>query len=359
MSPADPSPARVVRTLKDGYWDRTEVIELPDGARRVRKRSKGAEAPGPWGAESLRREIRYLETLPAAAAAVFPRLLARWDNPPDIGYEIPFYADHVDGGELARTKRLEQPEIDEFQRQLAAAMLDGVNQPESALEPLSSHLVVAMRQALDALAGEPAFAALIEAQVLVLNGQPAAGPRAALEKIVAHTTLLRDIDAVPAVRIHGDFFLENILWRPTRSGLAATPVERGPTEVPQLILIDPVSVAGVSCALPLFDLVKYVSYATGELWALRSEIVDVAGIGAGTGRYRYRVRDDDPALRPFRERNWHGVFRQAFEKRYGAIDERMYRFIDGYFSLAMAVNTFGVQRQARLLKATAELNAVL
>jgi hypothetical protein len=36
----------------------------------------------------------------------------------------------------------------------------------------------------------------------------------------------------------------------------------------------------------------------------------------------------------------------------------MYRLIDGYFSAAMAVNTRGTQRRARLLKATLEFNAV-
>jgi len=35
---------RVVRTLKDGYWDRTEVVELGDGSRRVRKSAKGLAA---------------------------------------------------------------------------------------------------------------------------------------------------------------------------------------------------------------------------------------------------------------------------------------------------------------------------
>ena len=65
-----PSKGFVIRTLKDGYWDRTDVIELPEGGRRVRKRTKGA-ACGPWGVESLRREIRYLlkAQLPGTAAA--------------------------------------------------------------------------------------------------------------------------------------------------------------------------------------------------------------------------------------------------------------------------------------------------
>ncbi len=109
---SEPSPGRVVRTLKDGYWDRTEVIELADGSQRVRKRNKGAAAAGPWGVESLRREIQYLQSLSARAATVLPSLLACWDRNasgmPDLGYEIPFHARHVDAGDLARRGALPQ-----------------------------------------------------------------------------------------------------------------------------------------------------------------------------------------------------------------------------------------------------------
>ncbi len=76
---SSPCDGRLLRLLKDGYWDRTEVIELADGSRRVRKRNKPA-ANGPWGIESLRREIRYLTTVPPRAALVLPRVLAAWDR---------------------------------------------------------------------------------------------------------------------------------------------------------------------------------------------------------------------------------------------------------------------------------------
>ena len=92
---------RVVRTLKDGYWERTEIVELDDGSLRVRKSSKGDAPPGPWGVAALRKEIAYLSTLPERARAAFPPVLAAWDDtsatPPRVGYEMPFYADHVVG----------------------------------------------------------------------------------------------------------------------------------------------------------------------------------------------------------------------------------------------------------------------
>ena len=126
-----------------------------------------------------------------------------------------------------------------------------------------------------------------------------------------------------------------------------------------MILIDVVSVAGVTFGLPLWDLVKYESYATGDLMALRSERVEVAGLGEGTGCYRCRIRAEDPGLAPFMKFNWRELFRAAFVSQHGRVDERTYRFIHGYLNAAMALNTSGIQRQGRLLRATEDFNAVL
>lgn len=361
MSPPDPaespSDGRIVRTLHDGFWDLTQVVELPDGSRRVRKRSKGATVERPWGPESLRREIRYLRTATPQAARVLPRLLAWWDRAGndglvDVGYEMPFYPDHRDAGTLARGGLLDQPEIDEFQRTLAEAVFDRLHATTGRdAEPLSRHMTGAVRQAFDGLVGDPAFAALIEAERIELNGRPARGPRAAFEEVVRGRNLLAEIEAGPAVRLHGDLHLENILWRPRAAG-------RRPDESP-LVLIDVVSVAGVTYGPALWDLVKYESYATAELMALRAERIEAGGIGEGGGRYRCRIRTEDPALAPFQDRNWHAVFRAAYERRHGAIDARLYHFIHGYFNAAMALNTTGRQRQGRLLRATEDFNAAL
>ncbi|MGH3421671.1 MAG: phosphotransferase, partial [Streptosporangiaceae bacterium] len=279
--------------------------------------------------------------------------LAGWDRivggRPDVGYEMPFYADHRDAGILARAGALAQPEIDEFQRELVAAVLVRLHEPAGEHESLSVHMTGAVRQAFDGLTGDPAFAALIEADTIELNGRAVRGPRAGFETIVRNTNMLEVIDTTPAVRLHGDLHLENILWRP----LAANGTE------PRLILIDLVSVAGVVWGLPLWDLVKYESYATGELMALRAEKIEVAGMGAGTGRYRCRIRTEDPALAPFRTQDWHSLFRRAFVEKHGPVNERAYRFIHGYFNAAMALNTSGLQRQGRLLRATEDFNAVL
>ncbi|HEY8993401.1 MAG TPA: hypothetical protein VIM71_01850 [Lacunisphaera sp.] len=349
-----PSPGRVISTLHDGFWDLTEVIELADGSRRVRKRCKGATTERPWGVESLRREIRYLLSVSSEAADVLPRLLACWDRPgaqgPDVGYEMPYYADHRDAGTLARNGVLTQEEIDLFQGELADAVFTRLHTTTGRdAELLSQHMTCAVRQAFHGLVANRAYAALVDVHEIELNGCRALGPRAAFEQIVRETDLLRIIDGTPAVRLHGDLHLENILWRP----MAVQGTE------PRLILIDVVSVAGVTFGPPLWDLVKYESYATGELMALRSEKIEVAGLGDGTGCYQCRIRREDSALAPFTKCNWHALFRAAYESQYGRVDERAYRFIHGYFNAAMALNTTGIQRLGRLLRATEDFNAVL
>jgi hypothetical protein len=304
--------------------------------------------------ESLRREIRYLRSASPEAAAVLPPLLADWDRQvdgvPDVGYEMPFYPDHRDAGALARTAALGQEEIDIFQGEVADAVFARLHATTvKDAEPLSRHMLGTVRQAFRGLVTDRAYSSLIDVQEIELNGRRALGPRAAFERIVRETDLCDVIDSTPAVRLHGDLHLENILWRP----LAI------PGEQSRVILIDVVSVAGVTYGLPLWDLVKYESYATGELMALRSEKIEVAGLGDGTGRYFCRIRSEDPALAPFMKFNWHALFRAAYVSQYGRVDERLHRFIHGYFNAAMALNTSGIQRQGRLLRATEDFNAVL
>lgn len=342
---------RVVRTLKDGYWDRTEVVELPDGSQRVRKSARGDAPPGPWGVAALRREIEYLATLPERARSAFPPLLARWDEgsavPPRVGYEVPYYPKHPDAGCLAKAMSVQQREVDAFQELLAELLLERVHERvPAAAQPLSAHVSAVVEHALLVLEHEPVLAPLIRAETIRLNGGTSRGTRAAFERIMSDAEVVRSLDAEPQVRLHGDFFLENVLWQRGEGGATS----------PELLLIDPVSVAGIAHGPPSFDLVKYESYASGELFALRSSLVEVGGFD-GSSDYQSRIRWDAEELRPFRERDWRTRFRARFEQRYGASDSRSCRLLDGYFSVAMAVNTGGNQRRARLLKATCDFNA--
>ena len=348
--PAASDEVRVVRTLKEGYWDRIEVIECADGSLRVRKSTRADAPQGPWGMTALRLEIRYLQTLPSGARAAFPPLLAHWDDacavPPRVGYEVPFYPDHVDAGHLARVCALTQPQVDAFQDQLAELLFEQVHAP--VVTPglsLSEHVQSAIEHALALLEEDPALAPMIGADAITLNGDMRLGTRAALARTFEHGGALRALDAAPQVTLHGDFFLENVLFG------RDTPELFGP----RLVLIDPVSVAGVVQGSPLFDLVKYESYATGELFALRKGLVEVSGFEGEQG-YRSLVRWEDPELAPFRLRDWRSRFRSRFDNHYGPSDPGAYHLLEGYFGVVMAVNTSGQQRRARLLGATRAFN---
>jgi hypothetical protein len=344
-----PSEATVLRTLRDGYWDRTEVVQLADGSLRVRKASKGAAAPGPWGLSALRNEIRYLTAPQGRAADHFPKLLAAWDDEDRLGYEMSYVEGVTDAGTIAQAGRVGQAQADLFQDRLAEVIFGLVHVPVRPGESLSGHVKEAIDGALAALERRDEFAPLIDAGVVWLNGERVLGPRRAMQRIVERGEASAAIDCGPQVRLHGDCFLENILLAEPAGG-AAWPGK--------LMLVDPVSVAGVYEGLPLFDLVKYESYATGELLAIRSEKVQIDGFtGRPTGRYVFGIRADDPAVRPFRQVDWHSRFRAAYIRRYGRIRETAYHLLDGYFALVMALCTRGVHQRARLLKAAAALNA--
>lgn len=345
------SKATAVRTLRDGFWDRTEVIRLRDGTLRVRKVSKGTEAPGPWGVPTLRSEIQYLTALRGEVTRYFPEVLAAWDNGVQLGYEMSYIEGVVDAGTIARSAAVRQTQVDAFQDNLSEVVFDLLHEPVAPQHSLAGHVRTVIASALTQLEQHSDFNALIKAQTIWINGDRMSGPRFALERLVEHCTALQTLDQEPRVRLHGDLFLENILLP------QGTTDSTWPT---QLTLVDPVSVAGVFQGHPLFDLVKYESYATGELLAMRSEKVEIEGFERPSqGRYVYRVRTDDPAIRPFRQVDWHGRFRAAYIWKYDEINWTAYRLLDAYFGLVMALCTKGLQRQARVLKAAWALNAAV
>ena len=346
-----PSPCSVLHTLQDGFWDLTEVIQLRDGSLRVRKSSKGERSPGPWGVTVLRREIQYMRTLDERAAKYFPELLVAWDNTAGLGYEMSHVDNAIDVGTLARSGAMTQMQTDAFQEGLAEAVFRCLHRPVEPKESLARHLYMVIEDVLRQLTDRDEFSVLINARTIELNGHRMRGPRSAFRLLAEGGGPMAAVDRLPCVRLHGDLFLENILL-PQQASNATWPVE--------LMLLDPVSVAGVQRGHPLFDLVKYESYATGELLALRSEKVEVEDFGRKTrGHYVYRVQQDEPTIRPFYQVDWCGRFRAAYIRKYGQIDWMVYRLFEAYFALVMALCTEGLQRQARLLKGTWALNVAM
>jgi hypothetical protein len=344
------SEATAVAVLREGYWDRTELIRLPDGSLRVRKASQSART-GPWSLVALRREIRYLQSLSGQVAGYFPKLLAAWDEGGRAGYEMSYIDDSRDVGAIAQSGQIDQSQADLFQDALGRVIFDLVHTPARPDQALSAHVKETMFGVLAELESQERLSPLIAAGAILVNGQRLSGTRLAAQRICERAGMLSSLDDGPCVRLHGDCFLENILL----------PARATDQDWPQrLTLLDPVSVAGVDRGHPMFDLVKYESYATGELLALRSGKVQVEGFDRPTENcYLYRLRTDEPTIQPFVRIDWGGRFRAAYVRKYGPVNLRAYHLLEGYFALVMALCTRGLQREARLLRATIALNAAV
>ena len=318
-----------VRILKEGYWDRTSVVPSEDGCLRVRKESKDTASPGPWAHQALRNEIAYLASLPQAARAYFPPLLDSWDEL-SIGYEIPFFAERQDVARLSLAGKLSAEDAESIQAELSRAVLSGLHaERENQATAFATHLETVLEESIIELAGMPPFRDLVESPSVSINGAaPIPGLHTALDA-VRQSGVLTLLATQPSVRLHGDLILENILW-------------------PGLVLIDPVSVTGLTHGPPLFDLVKYESYASGELYAIREELVTAEP--AHAGGYSYEIFWSATELAAFTQLDLRSRFRAEFVHVHGPVHPQLYHLLDAYFSLVMARNTTGRHQFARVLK---------
>ena len=320
-----------ITTLRDGFWENTAVVRLPDGTRRVRKQAKPAAAERPWALAALRAEIDYLKNLPPHLAPHFPTVLDSWDGD-TAGYECPYYPDHADLTALLLAGDLTQDDADQVQQQLVTIVRGGLHQQPHPAPELSAHVFKTLDDVTNQLAADPVFAPLVTEPSITINGTTVPGLARSLGALSVAPGLFTALDS-PCTLIHGDLIPENVLYR------------RGHP----VVLIDPVSVAGIAAGHPLFDLVKYASYASGELFAIRN-----GAVGAGPendGTYVWKVDWSEPRTARFWRTDLVGRFHSSFPDP----DTDTLNLLDAYFSLAMAVNTTGTQQWARALKAAALL----
>tara|TARA_B110000503_G_scaffold68935_2_gene107582 strand:- start:2121 stop:3185 length:1065 start_codon:yes stop_codon:yes gene_type:complete len=344
-----PNLAAVEVLLRDGYWDRTEIIRMADGSQRVRKQSKGQQSAGPWGMDNLRSEAQYLQDLEPHLLDLFPRLIASWEEPAP-GYDMAYKNDCVDVGQLARAKVFNQQQANQFQNYLGKRVFGQLHTPSSAPCKLSENILDTLNKAAQATASLADLSCLLKDQ-LTINGQACSSFTSNIMRLTAHTQLLQAIDSQPQVRLHGDLFLENILL-PKFSSLKQWPT--------QLVLIDPVSVAGISTGHPLFDLAKYESYSTGELPAMRRGHIQIIGMDGGHAlQLGFTIDWHHKDMKAYTDIDWHSCLRQSYVNHYGAVDEAMYALLEAYFASAMVICTNGVERQARALKALISLQRAI
>ena len=341
-----PTLAAIETLLRNGYWDRTEIIRMADASLRVRKQSKGHESSGPWGQDNLRAEAIYLQELEPHLLDLFPRMIASWQQPAP-GYDMAYMTGHVDVAQLVRSQTFNQQQSNEFQAHLGKRVFGQLHTPCQSLSSLAENVISTLQQAAQTL-NEHAQLQCLTSPSMCINGQLCQDLATNTAHLIQHKTLVHSLDQAPQVRLHGDLFLENILLPET---------SEHPHWPRQLVLIDPVSVAGMSAGHPLFDLAKYESYASGELPAMRRGHVHVEGMNNKDTEFSFTIDWQHTQMQPFKAINWHAALRQSYISHHGPIDPAMHALLEAYFAAAMVLCTTGVEQQARALKATFSLQA--
>jgi len=336
-----PTLAAIETLLRDGYWDRTEIIRMADNSLRVRKQSKGQQSSGPWGQDNLRAEAVYLEELEPHLLDLFPRLIASWQHPAP-GYDMAYMADHVDVAQLVRNQIFTQQQSNEFQAYLGKRVFGQLHTPCQSQARLAENIVATLQQAAQSLNEHDQLQCLTTPSMYI-NGQLCQNLATTTSRLIQQKVLLQSLDQAPQVRLHGDLFLENILLPATSDH---------PHWPRQLVLIDPVSVAGMSAGHPLFDLAKYESYACGELPAMRRGHMLVEGMNNSDTEFSFTIDWQHAQMQPFKAIDWHTALRQSYNSHHGPVDPAMYALLEAYFAAAMVLCTTGVEQQARALKAT-------
>jgi hypothetical protein len=343
----NPAPATEHILLRDGYWDRTAVVQMPTGELRVRKISKGDASAGPWGRDNLRAEAAYLRGLESHLKDFFPALLDNWDGD-TTGYDMTFQQGNINVGELARRQLFSQSQADAMQDYLAQRVFKQLHTPCDTVPILAANMADTLLKAQACLQQQDDLQCLLSQ--IVINQRPVSSLDQQLQQLI-DSPLLHSFDQQPQVRLHGDMFMENMLL----------PEQNPGSDWPQhLMLIDPISVAGVGAGHPLFDLGKYLSYATGELPAMRQQRVIVTGFeNAKKGQFSWQIDWQDPAMAGFNNVDWHSTMRQAYEQHYGVINASAFALLEAYFAAAMVVCTTGLEQQARALKMRQSLQIAL
>ena len=336
-----PTLAAIETLLRDGYWDRTEIIRMADNSLRVRKQSKGQQSSGPWGQDNLRAEAVYLEELEPHLLDLFPRLIDSWQHPAP-GYDMAYMADHVDVAQLVRNQIFTQQQSNEFQAHLGKRVFGQLHTPCQSQARLAENIVATLQQAAQSLNEHDQLQCLTTPSMYI-NGQLCQNLATTTSRLIQQKVLLQSLDQAPQVRLHGDLFLENILLPATSDH---------PHWPRQLVLIDPVSVAGMSAGHPLFDLAKYESYACGELPAMRRGHMLVEGMNNSDTEFSFTIDWQHAQMQPFKAIDWHTALRQSYNSHHGPVDPAMYALLEAYFAAAMVLCTTGVEQQARALKAT-------
>lgn len=337
--------ARAIRTLQAGYWENVLLIEV-DGQPRVRKELHRLDAP--WARNVFIREWHYLRELPDSMRPPFVSVLGQCDElltdapPPDrpLWFEMEYLDGFADVRALLAEDRIGQADAERIQDLLAGALVDGLYTLPG--EPFDADRIVwSVIEQVHAFArDDPTLARFARAEALDINGKTVPNLNRTFPRARADGQARGQFQAAPSVRLHGDLFYENVLYR---------------FDPPAIRLIDPVSVAGVSAGPVVFDRVKFASWISGELYAQRhGKFALTADPHANPPCVDYAWISGEPVLDGLGRLDLGSRVLAAMDALIGPTDEAQ-AVLEAYFNLAMVPNTPMPQRLLRYVRAAGHL----
>lgn len=344
----------VVRPLQRGWWENVLLVRV-DGRLRARKELHRLDAP--WARDVLIKEWRYLRELPASMRPPFVSVVDQCDeltaDPPPADRRLWFDMEYIEGftdvRALLAEGRVSVSDAARIQDLLIAALVDGLYRLPG--EPFDPDRIVwpVIEQVVEFAVDDADLAPYAGVDEVTINGTVRPNLRQTLSAARADGLIREQFRAAPSVRLHGDLFYENVLYRP---------------DPPAIRLIDPVSVAGVASGPVMFDRVKFASWLSGELYALRHcefeldhDCCHCGGLSGAVGRVAridYAWSSDDPVLGHLRHVDLGSRVLAAMNELCGPCEEAQ-AVLDAYFNLAMVPNTPMPQKLLRYARAVESL----
>jgi len=335
----------VVRPLQTGWWENVLLIRT-DGQLRVRKELHRLDAP--WARDVFIKEWRTLRGLPESMRPPFVRVLAECGelhaDPPPPDRTLWFDMEYLDGFTDVRALLRQGPvglsDAARIQELLVAALIDGLYRLSG--EPFKADRIIwpVVEDVLEFARRDEDLAPYTRADEVAVNGAILPNLPATLPAARADGRVREQLDATPSVKLHGDLFYENVLYR---------------ADPPGIRLVDPVSVAGVADGPVVFDRVKFDSWLCGELYAVRHRAYDLrADPDSRPPRVEYGWATDDPVLAHLRDVDLGSRVLGAMDELTGPNDEAQ-AVLHAYFNLAMVPNTPMPQKLLRYARATERL----
>jgi len=332
----------LVRRFQAGWWEDVWLIRV-NGQLRVRKELHRPDAP--WAREAFVKEWDYLRGLPEELHPPFVRVVGQCDDllsdrPPSdraLWFDMEYLAGYTNVPTLLGEGRIGPADAERIQDLLIDALMNRLYRiPGDPFEP-DRILWKVMQEVVDFATADADLAPYANAACWVINGVGCPRLRETIPAARYDERVRQPLENSPAVRLHGDLFYENVMYRP---------------DPPSIGLIDPVSVAGVATGPVVFDRAKFHSWTTGELYALRHNRFELRADPAGSSpRVEYAWVRTDPVVRALREIDLSGRLLAAMDERIGPSDAAQ-AVLGAYFHLVMVPNTPMPQKLLRYARAT-------